>query len=80
MNEVKAKFRLVATERAAIFKQSSKRDFDQTGWGATVKLQQVRSDVMTVPMMLVLNAQEAKMFEDAQPGQEFEVTVSPLQG
>lgn len=80
MNKVKAKFRLVSTERAAIFAKSSKRDFDQTGWGTTVKLQQIRSDAMTVPMMLVLNAQEAKMFEDAPIGAEFEVTISPLQG
>lgn len=60
MIPIKAKFRLVATERA------------------TVKLSQVREDAMTANLTLVLNAQEAKMFNDAEIGAEFEIAISPL--
>lgn len=75
---IKAKFRLVETKRTALFKQSSSRDFNQTGWGTTVKLSQIREDGMTASLELVLNEVEAKQFNDAEIGSEFEITVSPV--
>jgi hypothetical protein len=74
---IKVRFKVTQTQRTALFQQSSKRDFDQTGWGTTVKLTQVREDAMTVPMQLVLNGIEAKMFDDAPVGAEFDIVISP---
>ncbi len=75
---VKVRFRLTQTSRTALFQASSKVDFEQKGWGTTVKLVQVREDGMTPAMSLVLSGAEAKMFEDAPIGQEFEIVISPV--
>lgn len=74
---VKVRFQVTETRRTALFQQASNKDFEQTGWGTTVKLTQVREDAMTVPMSLVLSGAEAKMFEDAPVGAEFDVVIAP---
>ncbi len=76
MSTIRARFKLDSTERTAIFQQAQNRDFEQKGWGTSVTLSQVRGDNMTGKLKMVLNSAEAKLFNDAPIGQEFDIVVS----
>lgn len=73
------KFYLKSIERTALFKSSSKTNFEQTGWGLTVKLVQKDGDRESGKLeMLVSDPAQIKMYNDAVPGVAFEVHVAPV--
>lgn len=80
MSNIRARFRLDSTERTALFQDRKtgeySHEYAQKGWGTTVKLSQVREDNATGSLKMVLNQAEAKVFNDAPIGQEFEIVVS----
>jgi hypothetical protein len=71
------KFRLEETRRTALFSQSSKVDFDQTGWGLAVKLAQTEGSMRGDATLIISDPAQIKMFNDAEIGASFEITVKP---
>ena len=73
------KFQLEGAKRAALWKQSTKVDFEQIGWGLSVQLAQKDQDRVQGRLeMLVADPAQIKMFNEAPFGTEFEVTVTPV--
>lgn len=72
------KFQLEEVKRTALWRQSSKVDFEQAGWGLSVRLAQRDQDQMHGKLeMLVADPAQIKMFNDAPVGAEFEISVTP---
>jgi hypothetical protein len=82
MSTIRARFKLNATERTALFQDRKtgeySRENQQTDWGTAVTLFQVRGAGInpTGKLKMVLNPAEAKLFNDAPIGAEFDIVVS----
>jgi hypothetical protein len=73
------KFQLEEVKRAALWKSSTKADFVQTGWGLSVRLAQRDQDYVHGKLeMMVSDPAQIKMFQDAEIGASFEITVTPV--
>jgi len=78
MSALHTRFRLIKTQRTALFEQRKQGEHTQTDVGTTITLAQVQGPNVTPTgnLTLVLTSAEAKPFLDAPMGAEFDLVIS----